>query len=118
MPRRSLAAITRVSSLPRSIWRAYEWPSARAPPPRQAFGTRSRFVSGCIPAGDWRIAQAQSLLGASLFMQKKYSEAEPLMVAADQALKPVPGRQERERLANRERLAVLQERIRASSAVR
>ena len=70
------------------------------------------------PAGDWRIAQAQSLLGASLFMQKNYSEAEPLMVAADRGLKPVPGRQERERVANRERLAVLQERVRASSAVK
>ena len=61
------------------------------------------------PAGDWRIAQAQSLLGASLFAQRKYGESEPLMVQADQALRPVPGRQARERLANRARLVALYE---------
>jgi serine/threonine protein kinase len=59
------------------------------------------------PAGDWRIAQAQSLLGAALMAQKQYAEAEPLMVAADRGLKPVPGIQERERAANRERLVAL-----------
>jgi eukaryotic-like serine/threonine-protein kinase len=59
------------------------------------------------PAGDWRIAQAQSLLAASLVAQRRYAEAEPLMRAADAGLKPVPGRQGRERDANRARLASL-----------
>jgi tetratricopeptide (TPR) repeat protein len=59
------------------------------------------------PPGDWRIAQAQSLLGAALAAQKRYAEAEPLMVAADHGLMPVPGVQERERAANRARLATL-----------
>jgi serine/threonine protein kinase/tetratricopeptide (TPR) repeat protein len=57
--------------------------------------------------GDWRIAQAKSLLGASLLAQGRYAEAEPLMVAAADALKPVAGLQNRERLANRRRLATL-----------
>jgi hypothetical protein len=59
------------------------------------------------PRGDWRIAQTQSLLGAALAAQKRYAEAEPLMIAADRGLKPVPGVQERERAANRARLATL-----------
>ena len=59
------------------------------------------------PAGDWRIAQAQSLLGAALLAQKRYAEAEPLMIAADGALKPIPGMQERERHDNRARLVTL-----------
>jgi len=59
------------------------------------------------PAGDWRIAQAQSLLGAALMISRRYAEAEPLMLAADRALQPVPGVQERERAANRARLVTL-----------
>jgi tetratricopeptide (TPR) repeat protein len=59
------------------------------------------------PAGDWRIAQAQSLLGAALMAQKRYAEAEPLMLAADGGLEPVPGIQQHERVANRERLVAL-----------
>ena len=59
------------------------------------------------PPGDWRIAQTQSLLGAALAAQKRYAEAEPLMIAADHGLMPVPGIQERERAANRARLAIL-----------
>jgi serine/threonine protein kinase len=57
--------------------------------------------------GDWRIAQTQSLLGAALAAQKRYDEAEALMLAADHGLKPVPGVQERERAANHARLATL-----------
>src|SRR5262249_12104088 len=56
------------------------------------------------PAGDWRIAQPQILLGAALMAQKRYAEAAPLMIAADRALKAVPGIQERERTANLARL--------------
>jgi hypothetical protein len=63
-----------------------------------------------LPAGDWRIAQAQSLLGAALVAEKRDAEAEPLMLAADRVLKPVPGRQARERDANRRRLAELKSR--------
>ena len=39
--------------------------------------------------------------------ESRDAEAEPLMIAADRALKPVPGRQARERDANRARLAAL-----------
>ena len=59
------------------------------------------------PPGDWRIAQAQSLLGAALMAGAHHAEAEPLMLAADGALKPVPGAQARERAANRARLVTL-----------
>jgi tetratricopeptide (TPR) repeat protein len=58
-------------------------------------------------SGDWRIAQAQSLLGAALMAQHRYVEAEPLMTAADATLRPVPGLEGREREANRVRLALL-----------
>ncbi len=70
---------------------------------RHALEVRRRLYS----AGDWRIAQAESLLGAALFAQKKDGEAEPLMKAADHVLKPVPGRQGREQIANRQRLEAL-----------
>jgi hypothetical protein len=59
------------------------------------------------PAGDWRIAQAQSLLGAALLARARYAEAEPLMVAAAGTLQPIAGPQARERLANRARLVEL-----------
>jgi hypothetical protein len=59
--------------------------------------------------GDWRIAQTESLLGASLLAQGRDAEAEPLMVAAVGVLKPLPGQQDRERLANRARLVTLYE---------
>ena len=64
-----------------------------------------------LEEGDWRIAQARSLLGASLMAQARYTEAEPLMVAAAAGLKPLPGPQDRERLANRARLATLYEKL-------
>ena len=63
------------------------------------------------PRGDWRIAQAQSLLGAALIAQQRYAEAEPLMIAADRVLQPVPGVQERERAANRARLDEVSRRL-------
>ena len=72
---------------------------------RQALNAREHLY----PRTDWRIAQAQSLLGASLLAQKRYSEAEPLLLAAAANLKPIPGTQDRERLANRARLASLYE---------
>ena len=40
-------------------------------------------------------------------VERRDAEAEPLMLAADRVLKPVPGRQARERDANRDRLAAL-----------
>jgi hypothetical protein len=63
-----------------------------------------------LPEGHWQIGQAQSLLGASLLAQKRSAEAEPLMLSANASLKPVPGEQDRERLANRARLVALYER--------
>ena len=62
------------------------------------------------PEGDWRIAQVQALLGASLLAQHRDAEAEALMRSADANLKPVAGIQARERLANRARLVALYER--------
>ena len=60
-----------------------------------------------LAPGDWRIAQVQSLLGATLMAQRRYSEAEPLMLAADGVLEAIGGAQRRERIANRRRLAAL-----------
>jgi serine/threonine protein kinase len=70
---------------------------------RRALAVRERLYA----AGDWRIAQAQSLLGSALFAQRKYLDAEPLMIAADKHLKPIAGRQGRERDANQRRLETL-----------
>jgi serine/threonine protein kinase/Tfp pilus assembly protein PilF len=70
---------------------------------RQALSAREHLY----PAGDWRIAQAQSLLGAALMAQTRYGEAEPLMLAAATGLKSIPGTQDRERVANRARLVTL-----------
>jgi tetratricopeptide (TPR) repeat protein len=55
-------------------------------------------------AADWRVGQAQSLLAASLLALSRPADAEPLMLAADALLGPVPGRQAEERAANRARL--------------
>jgi serine/threonine protein kinase len=71
---------------------------------RPALAVRQRIY----PAGHWRIAEAQALLGASLLAQHRYAEAEPLMVEADKVLKPIAGRQARDRDANRSRLNQLQ----------
>ncbi len=60
-----------------------------------------------LPAGDWRIAQAQSLLAASLAAQRRFAEAEPLMLEADRGLNALPGAEGDERRANRDRLARL-----------
>ncbi|MEO8679912.1 MAG: serine/threonine-protein kinase [Vicinamibacterales bacterium] len=64
-----------------------------------------------LKAGDWRLAQAKSVLGASLLAQGRDAEAEPLMAAAAAGLQPVPGPQGRERLANRARLVTLYEKL-------
>jgi eukaryotic-like serine/threonine-protein kinase len=80
--------------------------AAAEPSLRNTLAVRRRLY----PAGDWRIAQAQSLLGSALYSQKKYAEAEPLMIAAGHGLKPVPGRQARERSANEQRLESLRAR--------
>jgi len=76
---------------------------------RAALRVRARLYQ----PGDWRIAQVQALLGAALIAQKRYAEAEPLLVAADGGLAPIPGIQARERAANLERL----ERLRRSRRV-
>jgi serine/threonine protein kinase len=66
---------------------------------------------GLIDKGDWRIAQVQSLLGASLLAQGRYADAEPLMIDADAVLRPLPGAQGRERTANRARLVTLYQKL-------
>ena len=58
------------------------------------------------PEGHWRIAEVQSLLGASLAAQGRAEEAAPLMLAADRGLSAIQGRA-RDREANRARLARL-----------
>ncbi len=70
---------------------------------RQVLSVRQRVLD----PGDWRIAEAESLLGASLLAQARYADAEPLMVAAAGELKPIPGPQGAECLANRGRLETL-----------
>jgi len=67
---------------------------------RRALDMRQRTY----PAGHWRIAEAQALLGASLASQHRNDEAEALMRAADRVFQPIPGRQARDREANRGRL--------------
>ena len=58
-------------------------------------------------AGDLRVAQAQSVLAAALLATGRAGEAEPLMLAADRVLRPLPGLEGRERAANRARLVTL-----------
>jgi serine/threonine protein kinase len=77
--------------------------AATEPVLRHALDVRRRGLAD----GDWRIAQAESLLGAALAAQGRDTEAEPLMRAADLRLEAVPGRQDRERRANRARLGAL-----------
>ncbi len=70
--------------------------------------------SKTLPADDWRVAQAQSVLAASLLAQGRVADAKPLMEAADRVLKPVPGVQGREFAANRARLSSLPGAFRSS----
>jgi len=67
---------------------------------RRALELRQRTY----PAGHWRIAEVQALLGASLAAQHRDDEAAALMRAADRVFQPIPGRQARDREANRARL--------------
>src|SRR5262249_45134249 len=62
---------------------------------RQVLSARERLY----PVGDWRIAQARSLLGAALMARAQYAEAEPLMLAAARTLEPIAGPQALERAA-------------------
>jgi len=66
-----------------------------------------RVRTGRLRPDDWRIAQVQSLLAAVLAARGDLAGAEPLMLAADRVLQPLPGGQARERDANRARLAAL-----------
>jgi eukaryotic-like serine/threonine-protein kinase len=72
---------------------------------RHALEIRQRLY----PTGDWRIGQAQALVGRALLAQRRYADAEPLMIAADRVLQPIAGRQGRDRAANREALKELYE---------
>ena len=77
--------------------------AAAEPALRSVLEVRRRLYQ----AGDWRIAQVQSLLGASLSAQRKYAEAEPLLLEANAGLKPIPGAQGKECHATKARLANL-----------
>jgi serine/threonine protein kinase/tetratricopeptide (TPR) repeat protein len=70
---------------------------------RRALQVRQRLYQ----PDDWRIGQVQSLLGAALINEKRYADAEPLLLAAARVLKPVPGAEGREARENQERLALL-----------
>ena len=60
-----------------------------------------------LPAGDWRIAQAKSLLGEALTSLGRYEEAERQLLEAKRDLKDGPGAEGREAKATAERLAAL-----------
>jgi serine/threonine protein kinase/Tfp pilus assembly protein PilF len=77
--------------------------AAAEPLLRQAADVRRRS----LPAGDWRTASAESLLGEALTVLRRYDEAETLLVAAARTLKDVPGAQGRDAAATRGRLAAL-----------
>jgi serine/threonine-protein kinase len=70
---------------------------------RQVLAARQASLS----PRDWRIGQSQSLLASSLFSQKRYAEAEPLMRAADALLPDRAGVRAREKRANMDRLTQL-----------
>jgi eukaryotic-like serine/threonine-protein kinase len=78
-------------------------PDKAEPTLRQVLQARQRLY----PPTDWRIAQIESLLGASLTKQARYDEAEPLLLRAKQMLKPGRGAEGNEERANRDRLAAL-----------
>ena len=62
-----------------------------------------------MQAGDWRLAATKSALGEALIALGQLDEAEHLVTDAGAILKDVPGRQGREAVATRERLAALAE---------
>jgi tetratricopeptide (TPR) repeat protein len=59
------------------------------------------------PRGEYRVGVAQAALGWALLEQRRYAEAEPLLTAAVQTLRPIVGPEGREREAARARLATL-----------
>jgi serine/threonine protein kinase len=59
------------------------------------------------PAGGWRVAATRSLLAEALLQQLRWSEAEPLLVAAHEVLPDLPGPRGGETRPTRERLARL-----------
>lgn len=67
-----------------------------------------------LRAGDWRVGQAESLLGAALIARGRAREAEPLLVSAALVLKPIPGPQGREAADNERRLAAARKMISAT----
>ena len=68
-----------------------------------------RIRRRAYPAGDWRIAAAESVLGETLTRLGRYEEAETLLLAASRVLKDVGGAQGRDAAATRTRLAALYE---------
>lgn len=77
--------------------------AAAEPPLRRALRMRQRQFAD----DDWRVASPKSLLGGALTLLGRYDEAERLLLAAQRALKDVPGLQGREAKATAARLASL-----------
>jgi serine/threonine-protein kinase len=77
--------------------------AAAEPLLRQALEVRR----GALPAGDWRITTAGSLLGEALTSLGRYDEAARLLLEARASLKDGPGPEGREAKANAERLRAL-----------
>jgi len=96
---RTLAIMTNLGRVQIALGQARQ----AEPALREALAARQNSLA----ARDWRIGQSQSLLASSLFGQKRYAEAEPLMVAADELLPDRAGMRGREKRANRDRLARL-----------
>src|SRR5262249_25445993 len=80
-------------------------PGRAEPLLRHALEVRRRS----FPESDWRVAVAESLLGATLTSLSRFDEAEPLLVHALLVLNDIPGQQGREAEATRLRLAALHE---------
>jgi serine/threonine protein kinase/Flp pilus assembly protein TadD len=59
---------------------------------------------------DWRIGQAQAMLGGSLAKQGKNAEAEPLLVQSLATLKDIPGPEGKDAVFARQQLAALKQR--------
>jgi serine/threonine protein kinase/Tfp pilus assembly protein PilF len=85
------------------VYLARQEAAAAEPLLRQALEIRQR----AYPEGDWRIGEAQGLLGESLTALRRYDEAEGLLLNADRILKDGPGWEGREAKATRLRLVAL-----------
>jgi len=80
-------------------------PAQAEPPLRESLAIAKRTN----PKGHPKIAMAMSLLGDCLTKQKRYREAEPLLIESDEALRSTMVEQNRHRVESRQRLVRLYE---------